>query len=134
MSAWIVSKAHVDVLVYAMARRELLEVTTDQAGAILWGENYRSVNYRYRETAETPAYAFTEPPVSWTPDQLTKILGCYEYQACESRDWEETEAHRMCADLAASLEREGANRESADADTAPWGVCDYLHDSEAVQA
>lgn len=123
MSAWIVSKAHIDVLVHAMGKRELLEVSPDEAGRILWAENHRSVNYRYQENTPTPAYRYAAPPVDWTPAQLTKIVGCYSYQSCESHDYEETTAGRMVGDLSDALEREGADGESDEARSAPWGVC-----------
>lgn len=125
MSAWIVSKAHIDVLVHAMGRRELFDsITLDEAGQRLWDENYRSVNYRYQENAQTPRYTYEQPPVKWSPDQLTKILGCYEYQSCESHNFEDTEAGLWCLDLREALVREGADENSDEARSAPWGVCD----------
>lgn len=140
MSAWIVNKAHIDVLVHAMGKRELLEVSPDEAGRILWEENHRSVNYRYREGTPTPGYRYAAPPVEWNKHQLTKIAGCYEYQTCESDDWEQTVAYGMMVELGEALDREGALRESDEAATAPWGICtcggaheEYLH-AEAVSA
>lgn len=71
MSAWIVSKAHIDALVSAAGqidygahssglswyhrdqRHEMTYTDTETAsavGAMLWAENLRSINYRYPDT------------------------------------------------------------------------------------
>lgn len=138
MSAWIVSKAHIDVLVHALGKRELLSTDPNTAGAILWGENYRSVNFRYDESEAAPAYAFEPPPVAWTPNQLLKILGCYDYQTCECDDYRATEAGELVTILQDSLAREGADEDSDE--WAPWGVChcgqaheDYKHDESGAK-
>lgn len=138
MSAWIVNKEHIDVLVHALGARELLSMSPDDAGRVLWEENHRSVNNRYCESTPTPPYRYTFPPVAWTPDQLTKIVGCYDYQTCENCDWRATEAGEMVAQLMESLKREGADEDSAEAGTAPWGVChcgqaheEYAHEETA---
>lgn len=125
MSAWIVSKAHIDVLVWALGKRELFPdgMTPDEVGGVLWRENYRSVNYRYGERARVPEYRYAVPPVKWTPDQLTKILGCYDYQSCERNDYGKSKAFGLVKILSESLDREGASRDSEEANTAPWGVC-----------
>lgn len=140
MSAWIVTKAHIDVLVHALGRRELMDISPNEAGAILWRENYRSVNYRYDERSRTPSYTYSQPPVKWSPDQLTKIVGCYTYQTCERPDWEQSKAFALVETLSEALDREGAKRDSAEADTAPWGVCEcggdherYAHDAAMAE-
>ena len=67
MSAWVVARAHIDVLVLASVQFAVPFHDTDPArpvlpspaalaaaGTELWAENHRSVNYRYRERSEPP--------------------------------------------------------------------------------
>lgn len=62
---------------------------TKRIGQALLAENYRSVNYRYSEETEVPEF---EPERLEKLDQgiVTGCIACYEYQACETDDWEET--------------------------------------------
>lgn len=128
MSAWIVSKAHIDCLVQAMVVEGI--VPLDKAtvtGRELWRENHRSINYRYNERQRTPAYEFSgiEAPLDdWT---VFKQISCYGYQTCERPDWEKSRSYRLTEKLAAViLARLGVTRESvydhpgwADG---PWGI------------
>lgn len=101
MSAFTVNNGHIDVLVNAAAQ---FEVFTGSAGVfralgeLLWSENYRSVNYRYREGEPVPAYVLhtTEAPLS--PVAVAKAANCLEYQSCEHPEWEESEA-KVALDL-----------------------------------
>jgi hypothetical protein len=55
LSAWVVSNAHIDVLVNAAAEYGVLgEAQPQRLGQQLWHENVRSVNYRYGEPSKTP--------------------------------------------------------------------------------
>lgn len=121
MSAWIVTKAHIDALVHALGKREMLEATLDETGQMLWHENHLSVNYRYNEQTPTPTYVYAAPPVAWTPSQLDKIVRCWNYQTCEHPEYEDSIAYRLVAvELTEALAREGVNEESH-RDT-PWGL------------
>jgi len=62
-------------------------------GQKLLDENYRSVNYRYSEEVATPEFKFTIVEV--TPAQIIRACNCYNYQTCETPDWEQTEAHAI---------------------------------------
>lgn len=127
MSAWIVSKAHIDVLIHAMGRRELLTMSPDAAGWMLWDENHQSVNYRYGESEPTPTYAYAPPVETWTSSELLKILNCFDYQTCEHPGWKGSETAQFCEDLEAALVREGAGSTGEEYDAAPWGVPDCGH-------
>lgn len=137
MSAWIVSKAHIDVLVHEMGRRELLDCSPNEAGRILWEENHKSVNYRYDETEQTPAYTFTRPPVEWQPAAVAKIAHCYDYQTCEHPEWAEgNRSYDWIRTLLTALQEQTgldskAIQHHPDYDTAPWGVslCGQAHES-----
>lgn len=115
MSAWIVSKAHIDFLVAAARAFEVEvghgmemvspEVNPDKFGKILWDENHRSVNYRYEENKETPEYHYDERFDGFDFKSLTglgfleKAVGCYNYQTCECSDYDETTAHVIVDEL-----------------------------------
>lgn len=93
-------------------------ISADTLGQVLWGENVRSIQYRYPDTIEAPdampgPIDFTPADVliySWpfsTPlltavDGLDAISG-YEYQACEHPEWTNSEAYRFCDALRRSL-------------------------------
>lgn len=133
MSAWVVSKRHIDAMVQAgleTARRDGGEFTyyhgtrrceldgdsADRVGAMLWEENKRSVDYRYSETNEREPYTFQRRP-SLAPVVILKALDCYEYQSCEHDAWNTSEARAYCEALRKALisELPGYN-------AAPWGL------------
>lgn len=62
---------------------------TKRIGQALLAENYRSVNFRYRENTEVPEF---EPARIEKLDAgiVTGCIACYEYQSCETNDWEDT--------------------------------------------
>jgi hypothetical protein len=123
MSAWIVSKAHIDVLVHALGVREMFPegMDPDAVGTMLWQECHDSVNYRYSESTPTPPYVYTAPPAEWTPGDLLHQIACYHYQSCEHPGWDTSTAKALTTALEQVLERAGATRESKGNDT-PWGV------------
>ena len=146
MSAFIVSKAHVDALVHAAAAVEHGEhrsglswyhftevddrgwpadmrhyevgysdqASQDECGRMLWGENLRSIEYRYPDTIENQMYPGPGDFLGWpdvdqytckglrpTPDPVAilKALDCYEYQSCEHPGWRTSNAHAFCEAL-----------------------------------
>ena len=82
----------------------------DAVGQMLVDEVVRSVAHRYPDDTDStlPGPAdryFTEPYIlTWQPYRLTATEGlaalrCYEYQACETPDWEQSEAYAFCDSL-----------------------------------
>lgn len=122
MSAWIVSKAHIDVLVTGLVRSEVVAsegLTPDQLGQALWEENHRSVNYRYGEDTPTPEYRHEAHDVS--PVVLLKQIGCYDYQSCEHPGWIDSDAKRWSGKLYLLLAGR-VDTHTAEYDEAPWGI------------
>jgi hypothetical protein len=123
MSAWIVAKAHVDALVtaalvYAQSvGRTMMPEDCDKLGATLWAENHKSVGYRYSHKETMPPYRFTRRAVPLTPVELLKAVACFEYQSCEHKGWEKSEAHKACAEI----RNIAINALPGYAD-APWGI------------
>lgn len=101
MSAFLLSNAHIDILVCGAAQYGLerdpgkLRVL----GQLWWTQNNRSVNHRYAERRRHPRYELhtTEAPLH--PVAVLVALCCYTYQSCERPDWEQTEAYRYAGML-----------------------------------
>lgn len=134
MSAWIVSKGHIDCLVQSLGVARIIEFrNADEVGRLLWEENFRSVDYRYNEHNEhnerpEPAYTFegVETPLdAWV---VYKQLECYDYQSCEHPEWLDSEAYRLYGLLKAHLlgQLGCRNEEAAMRDprwnAGPWGI------------
>lgn len=118
MSAFIVSSDHVAVIVnsglvdchdpltwyFGNPQRsgKLDHTNAEEIGQMLWEENHRSVNFRYREQAETLEYRHvfhvTRPGI-----EALKLIHSYEYQSCEHDGWESSEAKAFCDYLARRL-------------------------------
>lgn len=124
-------------------RHELTRVNADQVGSMLLGENIRSVGFRYSDspvddlpgryvTAELPGfdveirapeylapftYKHTLKDDHRKPVEILKAIDCFEYQACETDDWRDSEAYAFCQALRSRM---------IDAlpgyDDAPWGI------------
>lgn len=120
MSAFIVSKRHIDLLLtaglaygkqYALRWRvdgmrdcrELTPETASAVGVMLWAENYKSVNHRYDEKdIESELYEFKPYRAKVEPVAVLKAVRCFEYQSCEHPEWEESEAFSFCEALKAA--------------------------------
>ena len=145
MSAFVVDKAHINAMVDAGLRAQykpmhwytrdeagqitmhsLVDSNASEVGQMLLDECIRSVGARYEgsEITDLPGRTdaeyiipfefklFLDPP---TPVQVLKLISCYEYQSCETDDWETTEAYHYCHALRANtIDR------LAGYDAAPW--------------
>ncbi len=85
-------------------------------GALLIAENLRSIHARYPDTPDShddvpgPTNVYWGRPYSFplhtervTVAEGLRAISCYEYQACESDDWRQTEAHSFCQGLREAL-------------------------------
>jgi hypothetical protein len=128
MSAFIVGKDHIDLLVTAALHGPGDERTVspgntwqrlvrfgeaDALGAMLIGENIASVSYRYGgesletlpgplDTAELVTYSWQATP-RLPAAALLKAISCYEYQSCEHDAWETSKAKQFCSALRHAL-------------------------------
>jgi hypothetical protein len=103
MSAFIVSKDHIDTILSAYAKvlkaRHDTPPDLDHLGKTLWRENARSVAYRYEEAEDKQweTYKFKNQPNSiLTPVEVYALVDCLEYQSCEHPGWEVSEAAKLC--------------------------------------
>lgn len=146
MSAWVVSKAHIDALVtaglincqHAHLRwehdgegRQLDYTNADEIGSMLWAENVRSVQARYPDILEEQGdypgpidfeaeqvFAYRWQRNTIEPVAVLKAIDCYQYQSCEHGDaWRASEAFQFCEALKEDMiGRLPGYRE------APWGI------------
>lgn len=117
MSAWIVSKRHIDALVTAAIRHRILGCKNPSAlGAMLWETNHESVSYRYDRKEIAPRYTYEDN--YQRPWIVLKAIACYEYQACEHPGWDDSEARKLCEQLRARLVAEMPEFATADG----WGL------------
>lgn len=115
MSAFIVSHDHIDALLtfakdkrmldrlsYLVDRNAAKPLTATEIGRVLLAENERSVNYRYREE-ESHAHEYNFKPfepfaLMQFPKKLAWVLkacSCFDYQACETDDYEQSIARKI---------------------------------------
>ncbi|MEV3965210.1 hypothetical protein AB0M34_30735 [Nocardia sp. NPDC050193] len=98
MSAFIVGNEHIDVLVNAIAQYRVAPESTGRIGyralgQLLWDENVRSVDHRYRESTPGGRYVLHTTECDLDPLAVLKAIDCYEYQSCEHPEWEDSDAH-----------------------------------------
>jgi hypothetical protein len=135
MSAFVVTKQHIDAMVTAglprpgdpgwirwsdpvdPQRTHILNLdTADRAGSLMWQENRVSVNHRYRDGDEIDVlYAFEL--LGHNPVTVLKLIDCYEYQSNEHPGWERSQAKRLCGQL-----RKQVISKLPGYDDAPWGL------------
>lgn len=98
MSAFIVEDDHIDFLVsYATGGGpyRASSESPQKLGQMLVDQNWRSVNFRYRENDPAPTYRYVPFTAPIRPVDVIKACDCYDYQACETEDYEETAAARL---------------------------------------
>ena len=119
MSAWIVARAHIDVLVQGLCEGEhVTHLDLDEVGRVLWRECLASVAYRYPDDGdgERPApvdfrdsdvetYTYRRPSLRIPLTGLHYALGCYRYQSCEHPGWEASDAEAWTRRLREALAR-----------------------------
>lgn len=127
MSAWIVSKHHIDVIVDGAIRLGLIGLgDATKTGRMLTNANKRSIQARYgredRQAATVKTYFYTTPREQIPDVVLSKQVHCYDYQTCEIWEYEKTTAYKFAQRMERALEARGVSRKSPGYDEAPWGV------------
>lgn len=113
MSAFIVSDKHISYLLKAAltSRNEfyfggaiMTEQNKKDVGQMLLKENYKSVNFRYKDAEQPHDFEFSSVEKSYNPAdpiQVLKAATCYEYQSCEHPEWVTSEAKAFIDSLKA---------------------------------
>lgn len=141
MSAFLCSDRHVHELVRAglfgpsnyagklswywgnpSRRTELDSANADGVATMLRDENVRSLTARYPDDEHECAIGSVPlfRPFALSPVQVLKAIHCYEYQTCETDDWDTTEAHAFCR----ALERR-TMAALRGYDAAEWSLSEY---------
>lgn len=146
MSAFVVSHDHIDALLsfakdkrmndrlgYFVTPSRFDTIDWSTIGRVLLAENERSVCHRYPDCVpgntpgkigeETIGYRFRyfEPfiHIQFTKKcvWIIKACDCFDYQACETDNYDQTIAHKIIRSIRAE-----AVRCLPDYDAAPWGI------------
>ncbi|MGA7121199.1 MAG: hypothetical protein WBY94_13930 [Polyangiaceae bacterium] len=109
MSAFLVSKRHIDALVYARSLSRypsanlLPKLSDDELGRRLWRENMASLAGLYGarhgdqiDEGALAAYRYARPAKALSVVGLIKACHCYAYQACEHEAWAKSDARAYC--------------------------------------
>ena len=134
MSAFIVSDQVISIILQAASpnfpgesvcyywdgqSHNISQNNLDKVGQKLLDENYRSINHLYshvRIGVDTAPHQFIlTSERQQSPVSLIKICNGYMYQACETDNWEQTEAYAIVNDL-----RERAIRNLPGYEEAKW--------------
>lgn len=114
MSAWLVSREHIDVLVTAGIDAGL--ITPDEAvetGEFLWRANAANLRFLYGDRAdecgpvETEGYGAYQARRIDGPHEYGWLLTqatCYDYQSCDAPTWPTSQAKAYIIELAERLE------------------------------
>lgn len=141
MSAWVVDRAHIDVLIAyglstpadkvrwrqadgedgALRFGELTYANATEIGRLLWQENVASVCFRYEsdtadEYAEVFDYVYRDPGHLLAHGEALRACHCLGYQSCEHDGWETSEAKAIID----ALESKAAHSLAC----GPWGWTD----------
>lgn len=148
MSAWLVSKAHLDYMVAAAIQYGVIPAAEGTATGELWlRENYASLGARYGDEDPGESYVMRPAPQALTPEQILSAAGCYEYQACEHDGWKASKAYALSAALRAAViaklparlrkvtkDRYGSMREAI-YQTPAYDACSWgINDPDPVEA
>jgi hypothetical protein len=95
-----------------------------KAMMVLYLENLRSLNHRYKDSEpdapfEPRSYVFNLGTQPLSPVEALKACQCYDYQACETDDYERTHAAKLVEQI-----RSWAISRLAGYDEAKWTVDD----------
>jgi len=107
MSAYVVSDKHISAMLtmvnktvhgspmsyYWNDERINFMGNIQEIGQKLVDENYKSVNFRYDK--DDAPHAFRFEPVGMEPIQVVRLCHAYNYQACEHKEWEASEAKEI---------------------------------------
>ena len=104
MSAYLVPGYHIDALVtyaaltggglsyYWQGSRRAIRGDEARVASVLYAENVRSVNARYAQHDSAHGHRYRPVLPMLRAIDIIKACHGYAYQACETDDWESTEA------------------------------------------
>lgn len=122
MSAFVVTDYHINILVNWAANRHGCDAVsyywnrahrdvrhdTARIASVLYAENVRSVNARYKNCEPAHGFKFRRMGLGYlkiTPVQIIKACHCLAYQSCEADGWEDSEAKAILDGIEAAAVR-----------------------------
>jgi hypothetical protein len=122
MSAWLCSEEHISLIVNAIGGNE-------KQFKMLVKENIRSLSARYPGRdfladwkREAKAYRFQKSFAAIDRTQVVKSCDSYDYQACETDNYRETEAAAYVEMVRRDAINQGGKSEGAEYDRADWSL------------
>lgn len=120
MSAYMVSDEQINVMLWAATRyadspsflfessygaRWIQDHDSKTAlGQELINVNAQSLKDQYNDDSGFSSYTYAPPRfATWEPLELIKIVHNYEYQACDNKNWTDSDARRFCEALVRQL-------------------------------
>lgn len=139
MSAYIVNDKTINVIASGFVdfnieyRKKSYEIQNTSLGGVIYpideiGQiiatdllkaNYDSVNYRYQENTEPHKIKFEK--VSYNLGELLGCIRCFNYQACEVKNWEDSLIYKDLQHLKNAILENAMKRLGFEV---PWGVAD----------
>jgi len=124
MSAYLCSAKHISTIVNALdvapradRPRDFRDTDRGELFRMLLDANLASLDEKYGEGTDIAiATEYRFDPMAGrglSVVALLKALNCYEYQSCESDDWEESQAHKYSHEMKEMLIRELPGYEQA---------------------
>lgn len=135
MSAGIVSRSHIDVLVQGLCESEhVTQLGPDEVGRVLWQECLRSVAHLYPADrdgdrpgpvdfvdGDVATYTYRRPSARISLTGLHYAIACYAYQSCEHPGWKGSDAEVWTSGLRAVLARHPEVFTDPPFGEHPWG-------------
>lgn len=126
MSAWMVTKAHIDAMVQSLLNEGLLDAARpDQdptiIGKLLWEENWKAFNIRYEgryldDRPDIEGYVFEGTDKPLNPIAINTLIACYHYQCSEYDECDQQPGWQLLAFL------QGVLGVSDGLERGPWGI------------
>lgn len=137
MSAYLVDDCHITAMLNSLAPRHQGDARSyyhngrqrptggrhRHMAQILVDQNVRSVNHHYKATDPSHPYRCEPRVPTMSPVEVISLCNGYDYQACETSDYHDTEAFAIVRCI-----REHAISNLPGMDKAPWTI--YQHDLE----
>lgn len=127
MSAYIVNDKTISVIAKGFVEYGVGYTTEDyrperkdkfhNIGQSLLNQNYKSVNYRYKESTKPHSFQYTNIDIN--EGMLLGCINCYEYQACETPDFFNSPIHTCLLRLKQAILEKLIKQKGQEI---PWGL------------
>ena len=111
MSAFICSHGHINAIVRFACRHNITTYYDNpcrrwsvagqeqETADLLFAENVKSVNYRYKEESPTTGILYDPFAPDLRPIEVIKACDCLDYQSCEHPGWQSSLACKLLTDI-----------------------------------